>query len=188
MRDGKHGVTELMSFGQHILGRRHVEPGVLATLQQLQIEGTFRTGTHLVTVDQPISTDEGDLRKALYGSFLPVPSSDTFAQEDESQYEDEKKPGALVLAKTGNIALYKSRKRVRLRVTNRGDRAVQVSSGVRREAYGYLHCRLKIRSDLITTSSKPTRDWTSIVSNRMATISTSRPAPLCVSSLATPRR
>lgn len=137
MRDGKHGVTELMLFGQQILGRRHVEPGVFATLKQLQVEGTFRTGTHLVTVDQPISTDEGDLRKALYGSFLPAPPDDAFTPEDDSQYEDEKKPGALIVAKTGKVALYESRKRVRVRVTNRGDRAIQVSCGMRWRARDY---------------------------------------------------
>ena len=116
-----------MSFGQQILGRRHVDPSVLSTLQQLQIEGTFRTGTHLITVDQPISTDEGDLRKALYGSFLPVPADDAFPPCDESEYQDEKQPGALIPAASGEVELCKGRKRLRLHVTNKGDRAVQVS-------------------------------------------------------------
>lgn len=116
-----------MSCGQQILGRRHVEPSVLATLQQLQVEGTFATGTHLVTVDQPISSDEGDLRKALYGSYLPVPSKDVFPPFDDAKYENENQPGALVTAKAGSVELNAGRKRVSVRVTNKGDRAVQVS-------------------------------------------------------------
>ena len=127
MRDGKHSVTDLMSFGQQILGRRHVDPSVLSTLQQLQVEGTFRTGTHLVTVEQPISTDEGDLRKALYGSFLPIPAGDVFPPSDESEYQNEKQPGALIPASSGEIEMNKGRRRRRLHVTNKGDRAVQVS-------------------------------------------------------------
>ena len=105
MRDGKHSVTDLMSFGQQILGRRHVDPSVLSTLQQLQVEGTFPTGTHLVTVEQPISTEKGDLRKALYGSFLPIPEDDIFLPCDESEYRDEKRPGALIPAASGDIEL-----------------------------------------------------------------------------------
>lgn len=128
-----------MSFGQQILGRRHVDPSVLTTLQQLQVEGTFRTGTHLVTVDQPISTDEGDLQRALYGSFLPVPADDAFPPCDESEYQDEKQPGALIPAASGDIELCKGRKRLRLRVTNKGDRAVQVSqTNGRREGMSHI--------------------------------------------------
>lgn len=127
MRDGKHSVTDLMSFGQQILGRRHVDPTVLTTLQQLQVEGTFATGTHLITVDQPISSDEGDLRKALYGSYLPVPSKDEFPPLDDAVYENENQPGALVTAKAEPLELNAGRKRVRVKVTNKGDRAIQVS-------------------------------------------------------------
>ena len=128
VRDAKHSVTDLMSFGQQILGRRHVCPSVLTTLRQLQVEGTFATGTHLITVDQPISSDEGDLRKALYGSYLPVPSKDDFPPFEESAYQNESQPGALVTAADAEpIELNAGRKRVRVKVTNRGDRAIQVS-------------------------------------------------------------
>lgn len=116
-----------MSFGKQILGRRHVDPSVLATLPQLQVEGTFPTGTHLITVDQPVSGDEGDLRKALYGSYLPVPSNDDFPPLDEAVYAEGSQPGALVTAKAGQIELNAGRKRVRVKVTNKGDRAIQVS-------------------------------------------------------------
>ncbi|KAL7271612.1 Urease [Rhizina undulata] len=78
MRDGKHNVGELMQLGKEMLGRRHVLPSVAYTLKQIQIEGTFPDGTYLVTVHEPISTDDGNLEIALYGSFLPIPSNDLF--------------------------------------------------------------------------------------------------------------
>jgi urease len=74
-----------MSLGKTMLGRRHVLPAVPATLTELQIEGTFPTGTYLVTVHHPIASDDGDLEKALYGSFLPVPSQDSFPLPDPAQ-------------------------------------------------------------------------------------------------------
>ena len=126
MRDGSHSVSELMSLGKQILGRRHVLPSVTSTLTSLQIEGTFVTGTHLVTVDQPIGSRDGNLERALYGSFLPVPSADSFPADDESQYEASKMPGAVISKGGGQIELYKGRGRIRLRVTNKGDRPIQV--------------------------------------------------------------
>ena len=47
-------------------------------LPDMKVEGTFKDGTYLVTVHHPISTDDGNLEKALYGSFLPVPARDQF--------------------------------------------------------------------------------------------------------------
>ena len=82
IRDGNHSVASLMSLGKTMLGRRHVLPSVPATLTELQVEGTFPTGTYLVTVHHPVSSDDGDLKKALYGSFLPVPSQDAFPPVD----------------------------------------------------------------------------------------------------------
>ena len=81
----------------------------------------------MITVDQPISSDEGDLRKALYGSYLPIPSKDDFPPFDDALYEDNNKPGAIVTAQAEPIELNAGRKRVRVKVTNKGDRAVQVS-------------------------------------------------------------
>lgn len=125
MRDGKHTASELMSMGKHILGRRHVLPAVVSTLTVLQIEGTFTTGTHLVTVDQPISSENGDIELALYGSFLPIPRESLFPSFPESDYEPLKMPGAILPA-DGMIELNPGRKRIRLRVTNKGDRPIQV--------------------------------------------------------------
>lgn len=125
MRDGNHTVDQLMSLGKQILGRRHVLPSVTSTFTTLQIEGTFPTGTHLVTVDQPISSEDGNLERALYASFLPVPSNEAFPKWDDSEYEDSKMPGAVVAAK-GTVVLNKNRRRVKIKVTNKGDRAIQV--------------------------------------------------------------
>lgn len=115
-----------MSLGKTMLGRRHVMPSVVSTLTELQVEGTFPTGTYLVTVHHPVSSEDGDLEKALYGSFLPVPSKDAFPLADPSEYEAAKTPGAVVVAKEGKIELNKGRKRVQLKVVSKGDRPIQV--------------------------------------------------------------
>ena len=116
-----------MALGKTMLGRRHVLPSVLSTLTSIQIEGTFPTGTYLVTCHHPISSDDGDLERALYGSFLPVPSMDAFALPDPAEYESEKAPGAVIPVKDGKITLNKGRKRVSIKVVSKGDRPIQVS-------------------------------------------------------------
>ncbi|ETN45344.1 urease [Cyphellophora europaea CBS 101466] len=128
IRDGNHSVASLMSLGATMLGRRHVLPSVPATLTELQVEGTFPTGTYLVTVHHPVASDDGDLEKALYGSFLPVPNNEAFPLVDASEYESTKMPGAVVVKKAANIVLNEGRKRIRLKVTSKGDRPIQVGS------------------------------------------------------------
>ena len=111
-----------------MLGRRHVLASVPSTLHEIQVEGTFPSGTYLVTVHNPISTDDGDLARALYGSFFPVPSADAFPLDVSPEAHDpEKQPGALV-AVAGVVKLNEGRGRIRLKVTSRGDRPVQVGS------------------------------------------------------------
>ncbi|KAG9745680.1 urease, partial [Aureobasidium melanogenum] len=128
IRDGNHSVADLMSLGKTILGRRHVLPPVVNSLVELQVEGTFPSGTYLVTVHHPISSDDGDLEKALYGSFLPVPDKDVFPHADSSEYAPEKQPGAVIPVKNGKIVLNKDRKRIQLKVVSKGDRPIQVGS------------------------------------------------------------
>jgi urease len=89
------------------------------------VEGTFPVGTYLVTVHHPISTDNGNLAKALYGSFLPIPDDGLFPLPEESEYEATKMPGALVTVK-GKVVLNEGRNRIRLKVTSKGDRPIQV--------------------------------------------------------------
>lgn len=127
IRDGNHTVADLMTIGSTMLGRRHVMPSVCSTLHEIQVEGTFPSGTYLVTVHNPISTDDGDLEKALYGSFLPIPDEGVFSMPEDEAYEAEKQPGAVVTLKT-KVALNENRERIQLKVTSKGDRPIQVGS------------------------------------------------------------
>jgi urease len=119
-----------MSIGTTMLGRRHVMPSVVSSLSELMVEGTFPTGTYLVTVHHPVRTDDGDLEKALYGSFLPIPSNNMFPLPEASVYESVKQPGAIVAVKgeAGMIKLNEARKRIQLKVSSTGDRPIQVGS------------------------------------------------------------
>ncbi|KAI1070645.1 hypothetical protein LB507_006639 [Fusarium sp. FIESC RH6] len=121
-------VAELMDLGRNILGRRHVFPSVAGTLKQMQVEGTLETGTHLITVHNPINTDNGNLKMALYGSFLPDPDNDLFPPVNEADFHPLAMPGAVRPAQSGGIALYEGRIRTRVSVTNKGTRAVHVGS------------------------------------------------------------
>jgi urease len=141
-----------MSIGKTMLGRRHVMPSVLSSLTELQIEGTFRTGTYLVTVHHPVSTDDGDLEKALYGSFLPVPSPDLFPPPDPKDYEPEKQPGAIIVVKHSRITLNEGRKRIQLKVVSKGDRPIQVSSPYDISYASCPNAETKFRSDPIIIS------------------------------------
>ncbi|KAI8365991.1 urea amidohydrolase alpha subunit [Radiomyces spectabilis] len=125
MRDGIYSVAQLMDIGKQMLGRRHVIPDVLDTVFEIQVEGTFPDGTFLVTVHDPICTDNGNLEMALYGSFLPIPSQSHFELPKPRTREDA--PGAII-ALPGKIELNPGRKRLSLTVTNYGDRSIQVGS------------------------------------------------------------
>lgn len=130
IRDGNHTVADLMALGATMLGRRHVLPSVLSTLHEIQVEGTFPTGTYLVTVHNPIASDDGDLARALYGSFLPLPSQHLFSLPDPAAYDVANQPGAVIPVKTNavHIELNKGRRRIRVKVTSKGDRPIQVGS------------------------------------------------------------
>ena len=109
-----------------MLGRRHVLPSVVFSLLEVLVEGTFPTGTYLVTVHHPISSDDGDLEKALYGSFLPSPATELFTLPDPKDFDIEKMPGAVVPVNGERIVLKEGRKRMRLKVVSKGDRPIQV--------------------------------------------------------------
>ena len=143
IHDETHSVSYLINLGKRILGRRHVHPPVVGTLKQMQVEGTFETGTHLITVHNPISTDDGDLKMALYGSFLPIPSTDPFPEINEADFHPLAMPGAVRPAESGDIMLNPGRPRVTVTVTNKGTRAAYVSHAIR-----------SCRSSILTSS-----DW-----------------------------
>src|SRR6188472_615391 len=69
IRDGR-SVAELMDLGRQLLGHEDVLDGVAEMIDEVQVEGTFPDGTKLVTVHHPIASAQGDMRLALYGSFL----------------------------------------------------------------------------------------------------------------------
>jgi len=52
-RDGR-SVAELMQAGREVLTREDVMEGVPEMLHEVQVEATFRDGTKLVTLHQPI--------------------------------------------------------------------------------------------------------------------------------------
>lgn len=113
----------------------------------------------LVTVHDPICTEFGNLTDALYSSFLPVPSNDLFPAHEPSAYAHDALPGA-VIVKNERIVINHGRERVKIKVTNNGDRPVQVRgfsipSYTRYEMKGH-------RSDLTIISSKPTLVYPSI--------------------------
>ncbi|XP_031481255.1 urease isoform X1 [Nymphaea colorata] len=121
IREGKT-VAELMDIGRQLLGRRQVLPAVTYLLDTIQVEGTFPDGTKLVTIHNPIASDNGNIERALHGSFLPVPSLDVFPDIVEHCI-----PGQLVVG-VGDIAINCGRKAVVLEVLNKADRPIQVGS------------------------------------------------------------
>ena len=123
IRDGRR-VAELMDLGRRILGRRQVMEGVAEMIHEVQVEGTFPDGTKLVTVHDPIAGEDGDLELALYGSFLPVPPRERFAEPSAA---DAIVPGERFIA-AGEIVLNAGRRELSLVVVNRGDRPIQVGS------------------------------------------------------------
>src|SRR3954467_12844375 len=98
IRDGR-SVAELMNLGKKFLGRNQTIAGVPEMVSEVQVEGTFPDGTKLVTVHHPIAAADGDLKLALYGSFLPVPDVAIFGAA-----KDEAEPGR-TLVEEGEISL-----------------------------------------------------------------------------------
>jgi len=135
IRDGK-SVAELMDLGRKFLGRNQVMSGVSEMIYDVQVEGTFPDGTKLVTVHHPIASENGDLKLALYGSFLPVPPLDAF-KASGSDVE----PGAIEVL-PGELELNVGRETVSLAVTNLGDRPVQVGSH-----YHFIETNPQLRFD-----------------------------------------
>jgi urease subunit gamma/beta len=121
IRDGR-SVSELMEIGKKFLGRNQVMAGVPEMIAEVQVEGTFRDGTKLVTVHHPISSEHGNLSLALYGSFLPVPELSRFPASPETI-----DPGEMFV-NPGEIELNAGRETASVAVTNVGDRPIQVGS------------------------------------------------------------
>ena len=120
IRDG-HSVAGLMGLGKKFLGRADVMDGVDQMIDEVQVEGTFPDGSKLVTVHHPIVAEFGDLKLALYGSFLPIP-------ERLNQVTPVHTTPGETMAQSGELTLNGARRTERLQVINRGDRPIQVGS------------------------------------------------------------
>src|SRR5687767_13217052 len=135
IRDGR-SVAELMNLGKKFLGRNQVMPGVPEMVVDVQVEGTFPDGTKLVTVHHPIAAENGDLSLALYGSFLPVPDLSVFSSKQETL-----EPGGLIVPE-GDLTINADRSEITLKVTNLGDRPIQVGSH-----YHFVETNASLRFD-----------------------------------------
>jgi urease subunit gamma/beta len=124
IRDGRT-VAELMDLGRQLLGRADVMDKVPEMIVEVQIEGTFPDGSKLVTVHHPIAAERGNMELALYGSFLPVPVK--AGEYAASGFSRTVGPGEILPA-DGDILLNEGREPVLVKVTNRGDRPIQVGS------------------------------------------------------------
>lgn len=102
-RDGR-SVADLIAFGAELLTTDDVMPGVAAMAPMIQVEGTFPDGTKLVTVHDPIRPGKKKLAK-----------------------QDQIVPGEIIAAK-GDIELNAGRETASVKVTNTGDRPIQVGS------------------------------------------------------------
>jgi urease subunit gamma/beta len=151
IRDGR-AVAELMDLGRQLLGREDVLDGIAEMIDEVQVEGTFPDGTKLVTVHHPIASERGDLKLALYGSFLPAPTGSERGQTGVGAGSDPGRSGVrpgsdpgqtppqdaggdatahpigAVMGPEGQIEINAGRSTARIAVTNRGDRPIQVGS------------------------------------------------------------
>jgi urease subunit gamma/beta len=130
IRDGRT-VAELMDLGRQLLGRADVMDHVPEMVVEVQVEGTFPDGSKLVTVHHPIAADHGNMELALYGSFLPMPKAVVRAGLKASTTTDvvpSFSSAGEILPADGDVTLNEGRDAVRVTVTNRGDRPIQVGS------------------------------------------------------------
>jgi urease subunit gamma/beta len=124
IRDGR-SVAELMDLGRQFLGRADVMDHVSEMVVEVQVEGTFPDGSKLVTVHHPIVAEHGNLELALYGSFLPVPAR--AESSTATSAADSVVAGEMFLSDQ-DVVINEGREAIQLRVTNRGDRPIQVGS------------------------------------------------------------
>lgn len=102
-REGR-GLAELMGHGSNLLTTDDVLPGVAELVPIIQVEAAFPDGTKMITVHEPIRP----------GAHPPAAGSGVGPGE--------------VITPAGEIELNRGRRRTRLRVSNTGDRPVQIGS------------------------------------------------------------
>jgi urease subunit gamma/beta len=140
IRDGRT-VAELMDLGRQLLGSADVMDHVPEMIVEVQVEGTFPDGSKLVTVHHPIAAEHGNMELALYGSFLPVPKAKAGLKAGTTTATNDAVDAAgrvdvvptfrsagEILPADGDVILNEGREPVQMKVTNRGDRPIQVGS------------------------------------------------------------
>jgi len=106
-RDGR-SVAEMMEYGRQLLTEDDVMDGVSAMIPDIQVEATFTDGTKLVTVHNPIQ---------------PVKSSLEGVSSDDVLI-----PGEVLINFSEEIEININRERVKVVVSNLGDRPIQIGS------------------------------------------------------------
>jgi len=106
-RDGR-SVAEMMEYGRQLLTEDDVMDGVSAMIPDIQVEATFTDGTKLVTVHNPIQP----VKSSLEG----VSSNDVLI------------PGEVLINFSEEIEININRERVKVVVSNLGDRPIQIGS------------------------------------------------------------
>ena len=127
IRDGRT-VAQLMDIGRQLLGRADVMDGVPEMIVEVQVEGTFPDGSKLVTVHHPIAAEHGNMELALYGSFLPAPGQAVPVRGSDPNGMVFAGTAGEILAADGDLLLNEGREPIQVKVTNRGDRPIQVGS------------------------------------------------------------
>ncbi len=106
-RDGKN-VAEMMEYGRQLLTTDDVMDGVSEMITDIQVEATFLDGTKLVTVHNPIQQVEPSVDGVGNGDVLI--------------------PGEILIDLSEEIEININRERVKIVVSNDGDRPIQVGS------------------------------------------------------------
>ena len=106
-RDGKN-VAEMMEYGRQLLTTDDVMDGVSEMITDIQVEATFLDGTKLVTVHNPIQQIEPSVDGVSKGDVLI--------------------PGEILIDLSEEIEININRERVKIVVSNDGDRPIQVGS------------------------------------------------------------
>jgi len=145
IRDG-HDVASLVHLGREFLGRNNVLAGVPELIEEVQVEGTFRDGSKLVTVHHPIHNEDGNFELALHGSFLPHPDASLFKPKPSNEAKNPNDIGFVVtshiVAREGMLTLNEGRRTIQLAVTNLCDRPIQIGSH-----YHFIECNPYLQFD-----------------------------------------
>ena len=106
-RDGK-SVAEMMEYGRELLTTDDVMDGVAEMISDIQVDATFPDGTKLVTVHNPIQQTKS--------TFDGTSEKDTIV------------PGEILVDFSNEIEININRERIKVVVSNHGDRPIQVGS------------------------------------------------------------